>query len=132
MSGAPLGRRCAGRSLTDGGRASVDAVLDELLCDRAEVDDDLARLDLMDLLSRRVSILCNFFFFFFPFSFFPLFSFLFFYFSPFGFVLDKRTVLDSIGLIVVFAVFEAIIFAVLFSRQLLPLPPWWAGWSDAP
>jgi hypothetical protein len=41
-------------SHTDGGCSSVDAVFNQLLCHGAEVDNDLARLNLMDLFGMSV------------------------------------------------------------------------------
>jgi hypothetical protein len=37
------------RNPTDARCASVEAVLDQLLCDRTQVDNDLTGLDLVDL-----------------------------------------------------------------------------------
>ena len=47
-------RRSRGIS-TDGGSASIDAVLNKLFYSRTQVNDDLARLDLMDLEQTSVA-----------------------------------------------------------------------------
>ena len=63
----------------DGSGTSVQTILDKFFDDRIEVDDDLARLDLMDLFNLSISAIQ-----------------LLFYFATVG----KRTVLDSMALIV--------------------------------